>query len=493
MNDLRQTSLYAKYARSIGWQVENFEGINIFIKKLPLLGKIIKIQRPLNLTKKTLDLVIKKHRPYQIIVEPRDTKQSKILVGEKYRQISPYLPSKTIVIDLNQSQKQILNKMHHKTRYNIVSGVKRKKVQIVHSNQIAAFAEFWHKEQNTRLKFLRLDNQIINLYKYFGKNADLLLAYKSNKLIAGVLLVSTTDTMYYMYARTNSEGKKYFAPTLLVWEALMLGKKREIKHFDFEGIFDPRFPTNSWRGFSRFKESFGGESVEHPGAYSKIIPYFNPKITFRLQNLLAIFFVIIGIIAFWASSTHTQELVDFGTKNPFIAPLLIIFWRIIGVVIPPIPGGLLALAMIPVFGWFLAFVYGAVGLVIGCSMAFWLARRYGTKFVANFIPVSQIHKLEKKMSEQDKFFAFLMVRFATGPVMDFASYVAGLSKVKFSTFLLATVISVLPDALYYYLGEALYRQFSPVLVFIVILTIASVYITQKLLFKNKKGGSSHSK
>jgi uncharacterized membrane protein YdjX (TVP38/TMEM64 family) len=487
MLDLRQTSPYAKFAQSIGWTVEKHGAVCVFIKKIPIVGKVIKIQRPQTLNKKLLDLIIKKHKPFQIIIEPKNQKQSKLLIEEKYRVNSPYLPSKTIYIDLKNSKKEILKRMHHKTRYNIISGLKKKNLQIVRSKDIATFSDFWHDHQNTKVKVLRVDDQIINLYKNFGNNADLLMAYKNKKLVAGILLVSTKSTMYYMYARASKLGKKTYAPTLLVWEALLLGKKRGLKYFDFEGIFDSRFPINSWKGFSRFKSSFGGKEIAHPGAYSKILPYLNIKINPKSQNLLAIGFIILGIFAFWVSITHTQELTDFASKNPLIAPLLIILWRTIGVVIPPIPGGLLALAMIPVFGWFLAFLYGAVGLIIGCSLAFWLARRYGTKFVANFIPISQIHKLEKKMSEQDRFFAFLMVRFATGPVMDFASYVAGLSKVKFSTFILATIISILPDALYYYLGEALYRQFSPVLIFLVILTVASVYITQKILFKRKGG------
>jgi lipid II:glycine glycyltransferase (peptidoglycan interpeptide bridge formation enzyme) len=74
-----------------------------------------------------------------------------------------------------------------------------------------------------------------------------------------------------MYAASSLEGKKYFAPTLVAWNAIMSSKKEGKKIFDFEGIYDERFPLNSWKGFSRFKNGFGGNVVSYPGCLSKTI------------------------------------------------------------------------------------------------------------------------------------------------------------------------------------------------------------------------------
>ena len=46
MVDIRQTIQYANYLSKIGWEVERASEINYFIKKLPLVGSIIKVQRP---------------------------------------------------------------------------------------------------------------------------------------------------------------------------------------------------------------------------------------------------------------------------------------------------------------------------------------------------------------------------------------------------------------------------------------------------------------
>jgi lipid II:glycine glycyltransferase (peptidoglycan interpeptide bridge formation enzyme) len=88
------------------------------------------------------------------------------------------------------------------------------------------------------------------------------LAFRKNELLGGVLAVSTKDISYYMYAASTISGNKSFAPTLLAWEAIKYARSEGKKIFDFEGIYDERYPLKNWKGFSRFKKSFGGKQVE---------------------------------------------------------------------------------------------------------------------------------------------------------------------------------------------------------------------------------------
>jgi lipid II:glycine glycyltransferase (peptidoglycan interpeptide bridge formation enzyme) len=46
-------------------------------------------------------------------------------------------------------------------------------------------------------------------------------------------------------------------------------KKRKCKLWDFEGIYDERFPNKDWLGFSHFKKSFGGSEILFPGSVTK--------------------------------------------------------------------------------------------------------------------------------------------------------------------------------------------------------------------------------
>lgn len=243
MTDIRQSPQWAKYLISLGWIVERIDNTNYAIKKIPLLGAILKIQRPDKYSPAIIQKLTKKHHAH-------------IFTGLS-------LPTKTIQIDLTKSEKQLLADMHYKTRYNIKKcQISNIKCQI--SNDIEMFIKLYHRWHRRRLLFLSQAKLIRSAYKAFGKDADLLFCINNKEIIAGLLLLTYDKITYYMYAATSDAGKKLFAPTAITWEAIKRAKKRGSKIFDFEGIYDERYPIKSWQGFTRFKKSFGGHEVLYP-------------------------------------------------------------------------------------------------------------------------------------------------------------------------------------------------------------------------------------
>jgi len=257
--DLRQTEKYANFMRSIGWKVERINNINYFIRPFWIFGSFMKIQRPEKVNTKVIKDLSAKYKVFRVILEPKNRTPA-----SKYRVTAPYLPSKTIHIDLTKPEKSLLKNMHQKTRYNIQHAQKLG-VKITESKDINLFINLWKNAKFSRKIMSAKD--ITELYKAFGKDAHLLLAYKEGNLLSGVLSIHTKKVAYYMYAATNSEGRKNYAPTLITWEHIKLAKKNNCKVFDFEGIYDGRFPLESWKGFTRFKKGFGGKEVKYPGAY----------------------------------------------------------------------------------------------------------------------------------------------------------------------------------------------------------------------------------
>jgi len=308
--DLRQTPQYAKYLKSLGWIVEEKNGVYYFIKKIWFLGSVIKIQRPKKTDYQSIDSLAVKYRAFQIILEP----DLSSIIGSKINSHTPklssgirsknrtasgvgtmssvhdlwiqhnyklsrssYLPTKTTVIDLKKSEGDLLANMHYKTRYNIKKSYNLQ-LTTYNSNDIKAFADFW---QSCALKqrgmYIPQKKEIIALYNAFEKNCSLVFVFPSSTYnllpttypLSAVFSIYTSDTAFYMYAAATPEGKKLFAPTLAAWESIKLAKKRGLYSYDFEGVFDERFPLPSWKGFSRFKLSFGGKIIEYPGSYVK--------------------------------------------------------------------------------------------------------------------------------------------------------------------------------------------------------------------------------
>jgi len=92
----------------------------------------------------------------------------------------------------------------------------------------------------------------------------------SGRIIGGVLFTrSLHDFGYYWYGFTNDEGRTTLSQYTLLYQGILWAKKQGCKVFDFEGVYDPRFPDKSWLGFSHFKRSFGGYEVEYPGCFVK--------------------------------------------------------------------------------------------------------------------------------------------------------------------------------------------------------------------------------
>jgi lipid II:glycine glycyltransferase (peptidoglycan interpeptide bridge formation enzyme) len=271
MEDLRQAKEYAKYMESLGWVVE--EGM--FVKKLPLLPwSFIKYQRadwPVDFEK--VEKVVKKYRAIQVKIEPNVLENRKIEKeferrGYKFDR-SAMLPTKTVWLDLRKSEKQLLEEMHHKTRYNIKKY--QEKVEIiagdkVSDKQIKDFFRIYQKNLKKQQFWGLSFKQLKNLFGEF-KNKSYLLWVKD---LGGLMILVHGKTAYYSHNAATREGRKRFVPTLLTWEAIKLAKKLGDRRFDFEGIADERFPvTNKWLGFSRFKKSFGGNKIEYIGSFSK--------------------------------------------------------------------------------------------------------------------------------------------------------------------------------------------------------------------------------
>lgn len=271
MTDLRQGTEYATYMKGLGWIVERIGGVSYFIRKIPIVGSVLKIQRPQSIQYDTIELLSKKYRVFQIILEPKKVVDQKSLAARGYHQsINYFAPSKTLRINLEKTVKKLLSEMHYKTRYNIKKGG-QKGLVVKKSNDILMFADFWQRCANDqRDMYLSQKREIVGIYKAFGQNSYITTVTKNRALVSAVLMIKSQNVGHYMFAAATNDGKKDFAPTINAWKTIILAKKLGCKFFDFEGIYDNRFPQKDWIGFTRFKKSFGGKEIKYPGCYTKL-------------------------------------------------------------------------------------------------------------------------------------------------------------------------------------------------------------------------------
>ncbi|MFC1711159.1 lipid II:glycine glycyltransferase FemX [Patescibacteria group bacterium] len=281
--DVRQTFEYAKFLKKLGWQVKKINPNNqVFIKKLsPTPFTLAKILRGDLIDLITLKNISKKNKTLFIKIQPFIKTQSKLKNFKFKHDKNPLIPTKTVWIDLTKTKAQMLKLVKPKTRYNIKLAKKKKVlIKIVYGNQISRqklkdFYNLWKKNKPYNFLFKPSFKELECLVSSFGKKCFFILTYKA-KLLSGVLILTSPDMAFYWHNCSNLEAKKLFAPTLCVWQAILESKKLGLKIFDFEGIWDKRFPklNKGWQGFSRFKKSFGGKEVEFiaPLIYKLLLP-----------------------------------------------------------------------------------------------------------------------------------------------------------------------------------------------------------------------------
>jgi len=272
MVDIRQSIHFANHLKRLGWTVERIGEINYFVRKFPLIGSILKVQRPEEIRIDIIRKLVRKYRVFQVIVEPKNEFDTKFLasVGFKLSK-APFLPSKTLQIDLTQSQKDIFKHFKKDARYAIKRGGAMNIKSYSTPDEIRRWREAW-KNSVKYNRYVPPADQLLNLRKSFPSNYSLFLASHnmSGRIIGGVLFTrSLHDFGYYWYGFTNDEGRTSLSQYALLYQGILWAKRQGCKVFDFEGVYDPRFPNKSWLGFSHFKRSFGGYEVEFPGCFVK--------------------------------------------------------------------------------------------------------------------------------------------------------------------------------------------------------------------------------
>jgi uncharacterized membrane protein YdjX (TVP38/TMEM64 family) len=193
--------------------------------------------------------------------------------------------------------------------------------------------------------------------------------------------------------------------------------------------------------------------------------------------LIALLLVLVFFNPYKLNST-----LEFTSQHLIIGSLLLVLLRTISNIFPVIPGGMIAFATVPILGWFVAFACNTLGIMLGASIAFFLARIYREPLVQRFATLNKIRELEKQITGKQEFIALVAFRLFTVPVVDISSYVIGLTEINYVKFLAATFIAALPTAFVFYFGSEVYGRIFGKNLFMgvaTILILGSIYFIIK--------------
>ena len=165
---------------------------------------------------------------------------------------------------------------------------------------------------------------------------------------------------------------------------------------------------------------------------------------------LPIFVVIVTILLLvyrdevW-SVFSTPERIEAAVDSwGYLAPLAFILVQFIQVVIFVIPGEIPQIAGGYLFGVAGGTLYSIVGILIGSSFNFLLARWLGLPFVKSLFSEARIRSFENIAHSSRAQIGFFLLFVIPGIPKDVLCYVAGLSPLRFVAFMLISTLGRLP-------------------------------------------------
>lgn len=174
-------------------------------------------------------------------------------------------PSKTVIINIQESDINLLAAMHYKTRYNI-KVAENHGVTVDESKDMATF---WRllKKTTARDEFSSHPKDYYEKLLNFdwgndGPKVRLFLAKHQDKPAAAAIVLIYGGTGYYLHGASDYEHRSAMAPFMLHWRIIQLLRKAGIENYDLWGI-----DAKKWPGVTRFKLNWGGRTIDRPSSF----------------------------------------------------------------------------------------------------------------------------------------------------------------------------------------------------------------------------------
>lgn len=207
--------------------------------------------------------------------------------------------------------------------------------------------------------------------------------------------------------------------------------------------------------------------------------------------LLKIFVVVLIVSVVWMCFKFNlcQKYNAAGIKNyigsfGMLGPIIYIIMFIL-VPLTLFPNAILALASGMAFGVFYGMIYTIIGAVLGAALSFYIARFLGKDIVDKLVR-GKGKWFEDGVGKKGFLIVFTLRLIPLVP-FDIISYGAGLSKIKFKDFLLATTIGIIPGVfIFINLGDKSQNPDSLDFIFASVLlgalVLVSYFIKNKISF-----------
>lgn len=218
-----------------------------------------------------------------------------LLRGSQFQKVIDINPRATVVLNLKQSEEELLKKMHSKTRYNI-NLAERKNLRVDEEKNYSVFMKLMAdtaKRDGFRLHPAEHYEKVlaspmvkqITIYPHTNPGEIGVGVYNGEQAIAVGVFIGFGGTFTYLYGASDYENRQFMAPYLIQWQGIKIGRELGFDFYDFFGIApavvkseklkvesEYEYDKNhQYAGVTRFKLGFGGAPKESAGTMDLIL------------------------------------------------------------------------------------------------------------------------------------------------------------------------------------------------------------------------------
>jgi len=289
---LLQTSAWGALKASFGWDVAWLQvqdaGAQVLFRKLPLGLRLAYVPKgPVGAWSpdllQALDSVCRSKGAFAVRIEPdaEEAQERQMPFQEAGFRPAPCIqPRRTLVVDLNGSEDDLLARMHQKTRYNVRLAA-RKGITVRPWDDLDGFARMMQHTAERDSFGAHTPAYYRRAYESFHPQGEceLLVAEFEGAPLASLMVFARGERAWYFYGASTSEERNRMPTYRLQWEAMLWAKRQGCSTYDLWGIpdFSPEALEGQFRqrsdglwGVYRFKRGFGGRNMRSAGAWDRV-------------------------------------------------------------------------------------------------------------------------------------------------------------------------------------------------------------------------------
>ena len=210
----------------------------------------------------------------------------------------------------------------------------------------------------------------------------------------------------------------------------------------------------------------------------------------------SILYILVGLIIAWAAgliglnflkSEYFQTYMNWAQSNMLVFIISLVAIKCISVIFPPLPSVVMSFSAIPIIGWFNAYLIDYAGSILGSSISYYIAYKYGTPVLSKILDKNTANNLNKiKIKEGKEIESVIVLRILTGATLvEAVNYGAGLLKIPYNKFVIGFLIShpLLGIPMFYFVNNIIKQENILVTIALAIIGIFGVYLLRGRYFE----------